>query len=136
MFSTRYALTLTPDFRIFALMEPVRFTAKDGTVYEMPKAARSDLASIPRALWALLPPAGEDGAEYALAACLHDLAYRGTLKRVLPDGSAVLAMLAKEASDLLLKEAMEACGVPARIVFEICEGVRLGGASAFAEDRT
>jgi hypothetical protein len=134
-FTTHYATTLTVDFRIFALVEFIDYTAENGEVYRMPKAARSDLASIPRPLWSLLPPAGEDGAEYGLCAFLHDLCYRNTLLRVLPDGSTQLAALPKDRCDLLLKESMELCGVPAHIVFEIYEGVRLGGQGSFCEDR-
>lgn len=134
-FSTRFANTLTVDFRIFALMEPIDYIAQDGTHYRMPKAARSDLASIPRPLWALLPPAGDDGAEYGLPAFLHDCSYRGTLNLIQEDGTAILAMVTKERADLLLKESMELCGVPPAIVLTIYEGVRLGGASSFREDR-
>ena len=134
-FQTRYANTVTSDFRIFALLDAIDYIALDGTRYRLPKAARSDLASIPRPLWSLLPPTGADGAEYGLAAFLHDLCYRDTLLLVNPDGSTQLAHLTKERSDNLLREAMLACQVPAAIVETIYEAVVLAGGSSFAGDR-
>ena len=134
-FSTRYAVTVTSDFRIFAMMEPVDFFARDGRHFRIPKAATSDLASIPRPAWSLLPPAGTDGAEYALAAFGHDAAYRNTLLLVNADGTTQKAALSKEDCDLFLREAMIACNVPMDIVFAIYEAVRLAGSSAFAGDR-
>ena len=101
----------------------------------MPEGAQSDLASIPRELWSLLPPAGEIGSEYALAAFLHDTAYRNTLKIVQADGSVIPANLSKHDCDSLLKEAMLACQVPISIAETIYEAVNLAGSSAFNGDR-
>jgi hypothetical protein len=133
-FSTRIATVITSDFRIFDNLEPVYYLSNDGTLYQIPKNATSDLASIPRELWSLLPPAGTTGAEYALAAFGHDSAYRNTL--LLWNGSAwVLATLEKPDCDLLLREMMIACQVPEDVVDTIYEAVRLGGAGSFKDDR-
>ena len=78
-FSTRVASTDTVDFRHFVLTAGVEYLSLAGDLYRLPCFGKSDLASIPRPLWALLPPAGEDGAEYALSAFGHDLAYNDTL---------------------------------------------------------
>ncbi len=135
-FQTRFALTLTVDFRNFAMMEQVPYLAADGTLYIIAKGARSDLASIPRMLWSLLPPAGEDGAEYGLCAYLHDVLYRRKIK-VQESGGTLrdCPEMTKDRADLLLKESMELCGVPAHIVTMIYEGVRLGGQAAWDSDR-
>ena len=129
-------------------MEAVDYVSAAGIRYRMPKAATSDLASIPRGLWNLLPPPGENGAEYGIAAYLHDTAYRNTLL-VWPVGSMpngtpipndntgwIKASLSKPDCDLLLKEAMLYCGVPEAIVETIYEAVNLAGGSSYKEDRS
>jgi hypothetical protein len=135
-FSTRICNVITSDFRIFALMEAVDYVSAAGIRYRMPKAAMSDLASIPRGLWNLLPPPGENGAEYGIAAYLHDCAYRNTLQIVNADGTVSIANLSKADCDLLLKEAMLYCGVPEAIVETIYEAVNLAGGSSYKEDRS
>jgi hypothetical protein len=112
------------------------YFSQDGTLYKLPKAGVTDLASIPRPLWSLLPPQGEDGEEYGLAACGHDFAYKNLLMKWDEAQNAwVKAVLLKPDCDLLLKEMMIACKVPADIVETIYEGVRLGGQYAFNGDR-
>jgi Protein of unknown function (DUF1353) len=147
-FSTRIATVDTSDFRHFTNMDSVEYLSLDGELYRIPRLASSDLASIPRLFWTLLPPAGEDGAEYGLAAYGHDCCYQDTLlvwpTGAVPSGTPmpndntrwVKASLTKEKSDLLLREMMLACKVPADIVETIYEGVRLGGQHAFNEDRS
>ena len=134
-FSTRIANTLTSDFRHFVLIGPIFYLSNNETLYQLPKNGKSDLASIPRPLWSLLPSAGEDGAEYGLATFGHDLCYRNTL--LVWDGSQwVVAALEKTDCDLLLREMMIACQVPEDIADEIYEGVKLGGTSSFNADRS
>lgn len=47
----------------------------DGISYVAPRGFQTDLASIPRLLWSLLPPVGQ----YDAAAVIHDAAYAGAL---------------------------------------------------------
>ena len=116
-------------------------------LYRFPRYAPTDLASIPRPLWSFLPPSGEDGAEYGLAARGHDNFYQDTAL-VWPPGATppavfvpndntgwVKASLSKADSDLMLKEMMLACKVPADIVYTIYEAVKIGGQPAFDNDR-
>jgi hypothetical protein len=135
-FSTRYANTVTADFRHFGLLDAVDYFAVDGTHYRIPRGAQSDLASIPQPLWSLLPPTGEDGSEYGLAAYGHDAAYRNTLQIVDASGEVTKANLTKSQCDNLLKEMMLACQVPESIVLAIYEAVNLCGQSSFNEDRS
>ena len=147
-FSTRVASTDTSDFRHFVLMDSVHYLSMAGALYRLPRFGKSDLASIPRPLWALLPPAGEDGAEYALSTFGHDLAYKDTLL-VWPAGSTpsgipipndnpswIKASLPRADCDLLLWEMMIACKVPGPIAEAIYLGVKLGGQAAFDKDRS
>jgi hypothetical protein len=147
-FSTRIATVDTSDFRHFILMDSVEYLSMAGVLYRLPRFAPSDLASIPEACWSLLSPAGRDGAEYALAAYGHDCAYQNTLlvwpatalppTVVVPNDNTgwVKAALLKPDCDLLLKEMMLACLVPAVIVETIYEAVNLAGQSSFNEDRS
>jgi hypothetical protein len=146
-FSTRIASTDTVDFRHFILMDSVEYFSLAGDLFRLPRFGKSDLASIPRPLWALLPPQGEDGAEYGLCAFGHDLAYLDTLlvwpsNHVLagvpiPNDNTgwIKASLPRPECDLLLREMMLACKVPEAIAEEIYLGVKLGGQWAFDNDR-
>lgn len=85
------------------------------------KGARTDLASIPRVAWSLLPPDGP----WLKAAVLHDSLYRlrGEVARL---GHS--APYTREESDGILLEAMGVVGVDdphAKLIFR---AVRLGGA--------
>jgi hypothetical protein len=101
----------------------------------MPRGAQSDLASIPKPLWSILPPAGSDGAEYGMAAFGHDCAYRNTLQVVSLDGTVSPANLPKAACDLLLREMMIVCEVPSDIIEIIYKAVSIAGSSSFNADR-
>jgi hypothetical protein len=134
-FSTRIASTITSDFRIFAFTANVYYLTIDGELLCLPKDAFTDLASIPRPLWSLLPPQGENGAEYGLAAAGHDFLYRNTM--LVWNGSAwVKAAFQKDKCDLLLKEMMLACQVPMEIAETIYLAVKNCGQSAFDNDRS
>lgn len=74
-FQTRIAETVTTDFRNFKLTRAIEFTDTEGTRYQLPVAASSDLASVPAMFWPLLPPFGD----YALEAYLHDGLYQNWL---------------------------------------------------------
>lgn len=83
------------DFKQFKLLEAVRYGAADGTLYELPKYAPSDLASTPEAIWGpplYLPPCGW----YGPAVYGHDCAYQNTLLIVEADGTKRKANITKE----------------------------------------
>lgn len=76
----------------------------------VPNGFKTDFASIPRALWAVLPPVGG----YDRAAVVHDFLYQnGGVSRGDADG--------------VLLEAMEAVGVSRITRWTIYAGVRSGG---------
>jgi len=133
-FSSRTVNVITPDFQVFDLMADVFYLSASGTLYKLARGSVSDLASVPKPFWNLLPPQGTAGAEYALAAFGHDCAYRNTL-RVWNGSAWVLAALSKSDCDSLLKEMMLACQVPEVTAETIYQGVNLAGSHAFNEDR-
>ena len=81
-----------------------------GLTIRVPAGFKTDLASIPQALWNVLPPVGR----YDRAAVVHDFLYRNN------------GVTRKQADDVLL-EAMEVLGVRATQRWVIYAGVRLGG---------
>jgi hypothetical protein len=128
-FQSPYFSVATADGHNFFLLENAIYISKNGTTYILPKGATSDGASTPQALWSTgLAPFGT----YWKAAYLHDCAYRNTL--LLADGKTP-ANLSFEDSNNLLKEAMELSGDGDLTIFNIYEGVALGGKSSFDNDR-
>lgn len=72
----------------------------DGTFIDVPAGFVTDFASIPRALWTILPPTGQ----YGKAAVIHDWLYRGGK----PEGRPVT----KAYADAVFERAMKELGVP------------------------
>jgi len=133
-FSQPWFTLRTYDGRNIVLAEPMNYTALDGTIYRAESGSPSDGASTPPILWGApfnLPPFGD----YFPAAIFHDEAYKRRLLKASPTGNGfVPAALTKEQSDDLLKEIMQRCGVSDRVVFDIYQGVHLGGFEAWKED--
>jgi hypothetical protein len=118
---------VTPSFRStlvfeddgglpFRLMQPLVFdSAVLRRTVTVPTGFMTDLASIPRGLWNILPPVGV----YDAAAVIHDLLYQcGAV-----DGCAI----ERGDADRVLREAMEATGVNRWQRWTIYAGVRAGG---------
>jgi hypothetical protein len=106
----------------FVLFAPLVFDSDVlGATITVPQGFETDLASIPRALWRLLPPVGK----YDGAAVLHDWLYRA--------GGVTRAQ-----ADAVLHEAMGVLQVGRVARALIYRAVRLGGAElwtiARAED--
>ncbi len=119
-FQSRTARVETFDGHNFTLVDSVVYVTGSGEVITIISGAKTDGASTPRALWTLgIPPFGP----YWLATVLHDYLYRSSQKT------------RSECDDLLL-EAMLSLGVSHMIARLIYEGVRLGGASSFDDDRS
>ena len=130
--------TLSSDGRHFTMLGGPSFVAADGTEYVAPDdgTATSDGASTPPILWTLfgrefLAPFGI----YWPAVYWHDGGYQNWLMIRQADGTLKRANLTKEQSDKLCLEIMEALKVPWLIRDDIYEGVVLGGAMAFSDDR-
>lgn len=132
------------DGRNWKLLTPVVYRALDGRTFVIPRGASTDGASTPALIASLLPPTGD----YWQSAILHDAMYRNDI-RIWVDAPDVApnplsndlvyalpkAELTKDDCDNLLKEAMTLSGVDVVTVETIYEGVRLGGASSFRQDR-
>jgi hypothetical protein len=118
-FSTDSLAVKTADGLNMVLAEPFSFTRPNGEVHNFPSGMTSNGASIPRVLWATLPPFGK----YWMAAFAHDYLYRGT-------------ELSKDTCDTMLDEMMVALAVNAETRKIIYEGVHLCGWIPFSRDRT
>lgn len=94
-FTTPAILEMLDDYR-WRLVEPFSFwlSEDESDVIEVPAGNITDLTSVPRLLWALLPPNGR----YAKAAIIHDYLYDNGLRtkaeadRIFLDGMKVLGV--------------------------------------------
>jgi hypothetical protein len=97
----------------FTLTDPLEYQSDttDGLI-DVPTGFKTDLASIPRVLWNVLPPVGK----YDASAVVHDFLYQ-----IGPNS------ISRSAADSVLREAMAVCGVSALQRWIIYTGVRVGG---------
>lgn len=117
-FFDAFVTVRTQDGHDVITLSPLTYVTKAGESITIPIGTRSDGASVPQALWGILPPFGT----YYRACLLHDYLYRNTARP-------------REECDAILLEAMESSGVSEWECHAIYEGVRLGGSWAFAQDR-
>lgn len=108
----------TRDGRDITLLEELVYVTEAGETITVPVGSQADGCSTPKAVWNLIPPFGA----YWMAAVLHDYLYRKTERP-------------KEECDLLFLEAMKSLGVDLLLRQTIYEGVHLGGAWSFDDDR-
>lgn len=94
---------------------PGRYRSASGVVYTVPEGFITDGASVPRPLWWLYPPFGDD---YEAGATLHDYLYRFAEDF---DG------MTRAQADFLLWESSIAAGFRATGARVIWLGVRVGG---------
>ena len=100
----------------FMLLEPLVYDSAVlcGTVI-VPAGFKTDFASVPRALWNILPPVGK----YDAGAVCHDLLYR--------EGAFNGRAIERGEADNVLREAMEVCCVSGVQRWLIYAGLRVGG---------
>ena len=119
MFSRQFdadpVLVPQPDGRTWKLHEEFTYTTDAGAVIHVPVGFITDLASVPRLLWWVVPPFGK----YLPAALIHDKLYA--------DHRAGLHHCSRAYCDAVLLEAMRDCGCSAWCANTIWIGVRLGG---------
>lgn len=96
------------------------YVAGDGTRYVIPRGFETDGASVPRPLWWLYPPFGED---YQNAAVLHDYLYANAEQFPGSDRG----HLSRGEADALFLEAMKALGYRESGRRMIHAAVRAGG---------
>ncbi|EMK0255628.1 DUF1353 domain-containing protein [Salmonella enterica] len=95
-FTSPAVLVMLGGYR-WRVYEPFSFylTDDNSDVIEVPAGFVTDLATIPRIFWVLLPPDGR----YAKAAIIHDYLYDNALRT-------------KKEADLIFLDAMTVLGVP------------------------
>lgn len=94
----------------FTLLEDLVYETRRHRIIRVPKGFKTDLASIPRVLWNVLPPVGR----YNKAAVVHDFLYQNN-------------GCTRAEADAVLNEAMRVLGVRVTQRWAIYAGVRLGG---------
>lgn len=106
----RSDLVMVDDGGTFTLHEPLVYDSDRIARVVVPAGFRTDLASIPRGLWNVLPPIGR----YDAAAVVHDHLYQHN-------------GVSRSAADGVLLEAMCVLGVAQWQRWAIYAGVRVGG---------
>lgn len=104
---------------VWTLVEPLRYSANSGQIFEVPAGFKTDFASVPRIL--LIFDAFGDRAN--LAATLHDWLYAKnptTGEHPVPS---------RDVADSLIREAALAQGCDQVVADVLYAGVRAGGAS-------
>lgn len=107
------------DWDYYYTKEPLKWRAKAGVamtppLVTVPTGFVTDLASIPAAFWAALPPA----ARYSYPAIIHDYLYW-------------FQPCTRAQADAVFQSAMEDLHVPSAKILIIYDAVRLGGGSAW-----
>ena len=90
------------------LLDNLDYLSKDGVFYRVPKSSTTDGMSTPAIVSGI--PGFEPYGRHWFSAVLHDAAYRGTLQ-IRKFGKYERADLDREASDRLIREALESQGV-------------------------
>lgn len=113
----------------YALARTISFTTAEGDTVTAFAGSRTDLASIPSAVWATMPPDGP----WAEAAVMHDNCYRtkGTFQFYSRPGRTRAAVYARAECDELLRQGMVALGVGGFKRVAIFEAVRTFGSKGF-----
>jgi hypothetical protein len=115
-FTNPLVLTMLPH-RQWSVYEKFEYhvgQVGSGIVIRVPKGFKTDLASIPRIVWSILPPHGY----YGKAAVIHDYCYENGIE-------------SKRWADDVLLEAMGVLGIPRWKKEAIYRAVRLFGRGNF-----
>lgn len=105
---------------LWRVVAPFSYRVNPGDIVTVPVGFVTDLASIPRVFWDVLPPFGN----YTEAAVIHDFLYSDPEQR----------KRGKDACDKILEMAALDYGTPQWQVDMLYEGVRAGGQSAWDDD--
>jgi hypothetical protein len=113
---------------LWGLQRPLGYCPFGGAdTVTVPPGFVTDLASIPRWAWTLLPPDGP----WVKAAVIHDFLYAtqgtGVAWPKRPSGNSRAAPYSRREADDILRDAMQDRGVDAARRFVIWAAVRLGG---------
>ena len=119
-FTTPLYVECLDDGRHYRLLAEFDFASEAlERIVRVPAGFVTDFASIPRVLWAILPPTGR----WSKASVLHDDAYQHP--------EMITPPITRLQADRLLLEGMEALSVPAIARWCIFAGIRIGGRVAW-----
>jgi hypothetical protein len=100
------------------LLRRLTFRTLDGWLIEVPAGFETDFASIPRMLWAIIPPRGR----YNRPAIIHDFLYRYA-----PVDPLTKKACTQARADAIIKEGCENCDDRVTRRWTIFLGLKIGG---------
>lgn len=115
MFSNPLVVKQLPGYE-WEVVTGFTYESKDGYKVEVPYGVKTDLASVPRALWWFISPAGK----HSQACVVHDYMYDNAIDT-------------KEKADEIFYEALRELGVPMMRAKVMYWGVKLFGRGKYAE---
>lgn len=115
--------------RVHEVTEAVQYRASNGTLYVVPIGAQTDGGSVPRLVWWLYPPFGDEASP---AYVLHDYLYQ---RAEYFTGTDLGHRLSRAEADGLLLDALEALTYRASARRTIHAAVRAGGWAAWKAHR-
>ncbi|MDE2100811.1 MAG: DUF1353 domain-containing protein [Patescibacteria group bacterium] len=115
------------------LLEPLIYRSSDGRLFRAPVGSTTDGLSIPK-VFQNIPGFSPAGGIDWFCGVLHDSAYRDFLE-IWNGTDWMKASLDRSACDWLILDAMEAQGVGIIRRHTIYAALRIGGGTAFMEDR-
>lgn len=112
-FKTDLVLRHHPNSGLWVLSEPLKYETRDGFMIEVPPGYRSDLASVPRIAWRIVPP---DHKHARRPAVVHDFIYTDMTR-----------FYTKAEADHIFYEALQEEGMSKWLAWLMYSAVRIGG---------
>lgn len=117
-FQTFAVIQHVPDRSLWHVVQPLVYNGEVNIV--VPDGFETDLASVPRFFWILIPHADKHIVEGSI---IHDYMYSGNT-----------AVTKRSQADRILRQACKDMGAPAWYCWVVWAGVRIGGGSAWKAD--
>lgn len=109
-----------PDRDKWVVKQPLQYLSPDFISVVVPTGFETDLASVPRILWGIIPQSDKHIVEGSI---IHDYLYSGGMPSI-----------TRAEADRILREACKEMKAPAWYCWIVWAGVRLGGYFAWKRD--
>lgn len=119
-FKTFAVIEHVPDRSRWIVQKPLQYLSPDNLSVVVPQGFETDLASIPRLFWALIPKSDKHIVEGSI---VHDYLYTGAMPSV-----------TRAVADRTLRQACKDMGAPGWYSWGVWAAVRIGGHWSWVRD--